>query len=311
MKKQTIMPRTRNCLRSTVRRPFRKNCRAAVRTRWRSPDDLAAALTAYRQAIRAHRRLARLAPRFFDSVVVERERRWREDQRRWIAQWEPALAKVYGTEPEPYDPTPDLPVPPSSPRTIRAVDRELAAWDFWLSAAQLAMDRYNQRRPHDLMSFSRIARLLQISMDLSQLALGIDPENPNPQPDNHEQAWADLKRGYGHLVTCTLDEAGLPEPFQASAAQQAEVGPCESIAPSARTIPSAAPHGAGEFATPMVGPATPKPAAPSVNPEPPMSFGGVGPPSNGSPPQWEPPTRRDVRSTHARFQREAARRAHS
>jgi hypothetical protein len=171
-----------------------------VRTRWRSPDDLAAALTAYRHAIRAHRRLAKLAPSFFDSVVVERERRRREDRRRWMAQWAPDIAKAYGTKPKPYDPTPDMPIPPSSPRTLRAVDRELAAWDFWLCAARMAMDRYQQRRPHDLMSFSRIARLLQISIDLRQLALGIDPEIPNPQPDDHKQAWADLKRAYGHLL---------------------------------------------------------------------------------------------------------------
>jgi hypothetical protein len=192
--------RTRRCFRSAHRRTVRKPYRSAVRICWRVPDDLAAALTAYRHAIRAHRRLAKLAPRFFDPVVVERERRWREDRRQWMDQWAPIIAKAYGTEPKPYDPTPDLPVEPTCPRTRRAVERELAGWEFWLSAAQVSMDRYQERRPHDLMSWSRMARLMQIAMDLRQLALGIDPDNPNQQPDNHDQSWADLKRSYGHLT---------------------------------------------------------------------------------------------------------------
>jgi hypothetical protein len=185
-----------------------------VRTCWRAPDDLGAALTAYRHAIRAHRRLAKLAPRFFDSVIVERERRWRENRRQWMDQWAPAIAKAYGTELKPYDPTPDLPVEPACPRTRRAVERELAAWEFWLSAARLARDRYQERRPHDLMSWSRMARLMQIAMDLRQLALGIDPENPNPQPENHDQSWADLKRSYGHLVKAPDTPSSTPPPTE-------------------------------------------------------------------------------------------------
>ena len=58
--------------------PSRRATRAAVRVRWRAPDDLGHALVAFRRALWAHRRLARLAPSFFDSVVVERERRERE-----------------------------------------------------------------------------------------------------------------------------------------------------------------------------------------------------------------------------------------
>jgi short-subunit dehydrogenase len=47
------------------------------------------------------RRLARLAPRFFDAAVIDRERENRAEQRRWMALWEPALAKVYGVDPQP------------------------------------------------------------------------------------------------------------------------------------------------------------------------------------------------------------------
>ena len=93
-------------MRCTVRRPTR----TIVRTRWRAPDDLGAALVAFGCAVRSHRRLARLAPRFFDSVVVDRERLQRDASRRWMAEWQPILAKVYGTDPPPPpDPTADWP----------------------------------------------------------------------------------------------------------------------------------------------------------------------------------------------------------
>ena len=233
--------RTRRCFRSALRRTVRKPYRSAVRICWRAPDDLGAALTAYRHAIRAYRRLAKLAPRFFDSVVVERERRWRENRRQWMDQWAPVIAKAYGVEPKPYDPTPDLPVEPTCPRTRRAVERELAGWDFWLSAAQVAMDRYQERRPHDLMSWSRMARLLQIAMDLRQLAVGIDPDNPNPQPENHDQSWADLKSYYGHLVKAQDTPSPGPPPPEAGQGMhpsEPEVPAPVNVAP---TLPPAAP----------------------------------------------------------------------
>jgi hypothetical protein len=53
----------------------------------RGPDDFTQALSAFRRALRTHRRLARLAPSFFDPAVVERERENRAEQRRWMALW--------------------------------------------------------------------------------------------------------------------------------------------------------------------------------------------------------------------------------
>jgi hypothetical protein len=194
----------RHAIRSTVR----KTLRTTVRVRWRAPDDLREALVAFRQAIRAHRRLAKLAPRFFDSVIVNRERREREDRRRWMAVWEPALAKVYGCEPEPYNPMDDLP-PLPHPNTQRAVERHLAARSFWMKAGHMALELYGQRRPHDLMDLSRMARLLQIAFDFKLLATGIDPQRPEPEPPNHDAAWADLQRAYGHLTDAT---PSAPEP---------------------------------------------------------------------------------------------------
>lgn len=193
----------RHAIRSTVR----KAVRTTVRVRWRAPDDLREALVAFRHATRAHRRLAKLAPRFFDSVIVNREHREREDRRRWMAVWEPALAKVYGCEPEPYNPMDDLP-PLPHPITQRAVERHLAAWNFWMEAGRNALRLYRQRRPHDLMDFSRMARLIQIALDFKLLATGIDPQRPEPEPLNHDAAWADLKRAYGHLAD---DDPSAPE----------------------------------------------------------------------------------------------------
>jgi hypothetical protein len=95
-----------------------------MRTRWRAPDDLGAALVAFGRAVRAQRRLARLAPRFFDSATVDDERRQRDAQRRWMAEWEPILSDPVSSTsgvpaaPAPSDPNPDaasapLPASPS------------------------------------------------------------------------------------------------------------------------------------------------------------------------------------------------------
>jgi hypothetical protein len=128
-------------------------------------------MTAFGRALRAHRRLARLAPRFFDSVVVERERRERESCRQWRAIWEPALDRVYGRDPSPPKPDNDLPpLPP--PRTQRAVELQLACWDLWFNLGREAIRRHQQRRPHELIDFGRLVRLLEIAMDFARLACG-------------------------------------------------------------------------------------------------------------------------------------------
>src|SRR5262249_58325794 len=105
----------------TPLRRLNRACLRALPGHRRTPDGfhLSEALTAFRRAIRSHRRLARLAPRFFDSAVVDREALERAERRRWAASWEPALAKAYGCQPAPPpDPAPDLPaVPQAAPPT--------------------------------------------------------------------------------------------------------------------------------------------------------------------------------------------------
>ena len=84
----------RKLIRRTWHTTIRSVNRSCVRVCWRAPDDLGAALTAFDRALRAHRRLAKLAPRFFDTAVIDREAENRAGQRRWMAAWAPALARA-------------------------------------------------------------------------------------------------------------------------------------------------------------------------------------------------------------------------
>jgi len=186
----------RKLTRPVVRRPVRNRNRCCLRGRRRGPDDLSQALTALGRALRAQRRLARLAPSFFDSAVVDREAENRAERRRWMAFWEPALARAYGVEPRLPDPTRELP-PLPSPRIQRAVDHQLVERAMWLAAGHAALERYQRRQPHALMSWSRLARLLQIGFAFGKLACGLDSPNRVPEKIVFDYKLADLKRAYG------------------------------------------------------------------------------------------------------------------
>ena len=192
---------SRSTLRRALRRPLRRldwSCLRALPGHRRGPDDLSQALTAFRRAIRCHRRLARLAPRFFDATVVNREVRHRAERRRCRELWAPALDKVYGPEPVLPPPNPETDLPPlPSRRTRRVVERELAGWDLWFEAAKLAFARHQQRRPHALPSLTRIARLIQIAHDFGVLACGLPSANAPPEPSSFANCLADLERAYG------------------------------------------------------------------------------------------------------------------
>jgi hypothetical protein len=162
---------------------------------------LGQALAAYRQALLAYRRLARLAPDHFDTTVIERERRAREAQRRWHAHVEAALEKVYGP------PTPaereaqrlaDLQAeqpPPLPPDLERRVETELANRQLWLATGRQAFAQYQRRYPHDRPRLGRIARMLDIACTFGRIATGMDtsvavtapppPELPEEPPRRH------------------------------------------------------------------------------------------------------------------------------
>ena len=180
--------------RSASRRHSRRVIWTDVRRRWRAPDDLGTALAFYRRAVAAHRRLARLAPRFFDSAVVDRERRDQEDNRRWIESWKPAFLKVYGAEPAPLlDESPPLP----PPRIQEAVECQLASLNLYFATGSEALRRFQLRHPHAVPNLSRVARLIEIASHLARLATGLDSTQPPAEPVNHQNALADLERIYG------------------------------------------------------------------------------------------------------------------
>jgi hypothetical protein len=60
------------------------------------------------------------------------------------------------------------PLPP--PRTQQAVERQRACWNLWFNLGREALRRFQQRRPHELIGFARLARLLELAMDLRRLA---------------------------------------------------------------------------------------------------------------------------------------------
>jgi hypothetical protein len=186
----------RNTTRFTPRQLVRRLDRNGLRGRRRGPDDFSQALTAFGRAIRAHRRLARLAPRFFDSALIDREAFNRAEQRRWMALWRPVLAKVYGVQPQPPDPDDFLPpLPPL--RTQRAVDCQLAELRIWMETGRISMKRHQQRYPHALPSWSRLARLLRIAFDFKKLACGLDSKQRLPDKISYDYNFTDLKRAYG------------------------------------------------------------------------------------------------------------------
>lgn len=238
----------------------------------RGPDDLAQALTAFTRAIRCHRRLARLAPRFFDSTVVNRERQEREEQRRWMALWEPALAKAYGVDPDPLPAAAELPPLPSL-RRQRVVDRELASWKFWMETGRLAWDRHHQRRPHALMSLTRLARLLQIAMDFGRLAVGRPALPETSFASRDANFMADLERAYGHPS----------QPFA-----DAENAPASPDSPAEPVSPASSQFGS-----------TPDPRPPQPATSPPAASQSSPPLSGPTPAAWPPPDDKQDLIPHA------------
>lgn len=232
---------TRLARRTTFHCLGRRLDRGCLRPARRSgPDNLSQALTAFSRAIQCHRRFARLAPEFFDATTVDRAARRREEQRRWMALWEPALRKVYGPDvagDSGPDPLVDLPRLPG-PRTQRAVERELAGWEFWMAAGRAAMEKHSLRTPHALPSFHQLARLLSIAFDFGRLACGNAAADPPSDYSDHSQAWADLERAYGNGARRTSPPSS-PSPHFESETPAAETNiPAPSIPqPVAQPVP--------------------------------------------------------------------------
>jgi hypothetical protein len=167
------MSHYRRACRPACRSTFRHATRLATRVRWHAPDDLGTALTCFRRAICAHRRLARLAPRFFDSAQLNRERREQEARRQSSELSNAAFLKVYGSVPDSPRPVPGLP-PLPRPRTQLAVELQLATCHAWLGLGHDAFRRFRVRHPHAPVGFSRLVRLFELATALGWLVTGAD-----------------------------------------------------------------------------------------------------------------------------------------
>jgi hypothetical protein len=232
----------RKTTRSTARKLVRRLDCSCLRGRRRGPDDLSQALTAFGRAIRAYRRLARLAPSFFDSAVRDREAENRAERRRWMATWEPHIAAAYGVEPSPPAAENEVPRLPSA-KIQRKVEFRLAEREMCMVAGRAAMDRWRQRQPHAVMSWNRMIRLLKIGFDFAKLACGLEIINPLPEKIAYDYELTGLKRSYG-LEPETPAVAGGAGGPPASAANGGVSVPA-SRSESAGNPPSTAPGEAG------------------------------------------------------------------
>ena len=62
------------------------------------------------------------------------------------------------------------------------------------------MDLYQHRNPHALVSWTRMARYLDLAFEFKKLALGLDSPNPLPEKITYDYELTGLKRGYAHLL---------------------------------------------------------------------------------------------------------------
>ena len=220
------MPRTRQTTRCLCRRVIVRTWRVPHRASLRNlpgyecgPSELSQALSAFNRVLRCNRRLAKLAPRFFDPVVVDREAREREEQRRWQIEVDEMLVKVYGPAPasEKPDATADL-APPPSPRIQRVIERELADRECWLAVGMISWRRYHERRPHDVPSLGQVVRLLWVAVQFGRWAAGMSDKPPEPSLPKTDLE-ADLRRAYGPRDSAATPAANTPgAPSSSSAA---------------------------------------------------------------------------------------------
>ena len=185
----------RSLNRRSRRAPQRRCVRLLTRRtnggpRPRPVNHLALALQGLARAIRARRRLMRLAPHVFDRALVDRETAARAATAVREAELEQALNKIYGTaapSPPTDAPSTDAPTsvlcPPLSPwpksrRTQQAMLREMAAYEWWFPIGQAAFQRFQEKQPHVRLSLSTTARLLKVGSDLGRLATGLETTRP-------------------------------------------------------------------------------------------------------------------------------------
>jgi len=152
----------------------------------RGPNYLAQALSALARAVRAHRRLIKLAPEQFDYAVVARLAREREEEERRLAEWAVVIARVYGTSEENAveemrrprnhsrcgNGAETVQFPGGTRRRAGAVERWQAEWELWLGVGREALDRHHRHQPHRWLRLGTVARLIDLAGLLGRLSVG-------------------------------------------------------------------------------------------------------------------------------------------
>ena len=192
------LSRTRN---SRLGRPLIRSATGGRRPR--PAHQLALAVRAFQKAIRARRRLLRLAPDLFDRAVADQEAEEQQMAASLQTELRHSLAKVYGSEDDPVKaPGPGDPSTsrwPRSRRKLQAMDQEMAQYDVWLQVGREALRRFQRRQPHASLGLGDICRLLKVADDLGRLATGLESARPREPstPEGGLGIRAALQKLYG------------------------------------------------------------------------------------------------------------------
>jgi hypothetical protein len=162
------------------------------------PRYLAETIRCYKRALRARRRLMKLAPRLFDPALVVHEQRQHELDLKWQAESKAAIEKVYG-EPCVW------PDPWWESRTQIASDKarefivEFETLNLYMHQAAEFYRLYRELQPHDIANINQICDLIEMASRFGRIAVGLETARKEPLPplNDHSRFQADLECIYG------------------------------------------------------------------------------------------------------------------
>jgi len=104
-----------------------------------------------------------------------------------------------------------------SRRKEAAIERRLAEWELWLTLGREAFDRHQRLRPHQWLSLTTVARLIDLASMLGRLTCGMElqPGEAGKRGPEDRSAWArdmdaDLRRSCRTFIeTCCPEQANL------------------------------------------------------------------------------------------------------
>jgi hypothetical protein len=218
MTRTLIRPLDRPLRRGLRRKLDRFSARVLPGGRRPRLNYLPQALSAFAKVMRCDRRLMKLAPLVFDAGLIRQRMKEREEQRKYMAEWEEELARVYGRPPNAPSENENrckngaktvqslsdeaqwhLERTPKSEITRRKVDAELAKRRLWMNVGSEAFENFHKYQRNTLATLSQVCALIEIAVGFGRFAAGMDtnaPSTPTVQPTNDD--WEEnLRRAYG------------------------------------------------------------------------------------------------------------------